>query len=125
MLVASGAASARAIGRLQKMMMADEHVIRIAEFHPIYTLQAFAVLILCIGIGGGVQYAALRYLHQATMIPLTFGLAIGSWLFLAMIMKRLTTEIALTSERLIYRRGFFFIESQEVDIEQLASDSIS
>lgn len=104
--------------------MPDEYIVKTGEFHPVYTLEALLVLLFCIAAGIGIQAAALQYFHQATPLPSACGAIAGFWLFVTMVMKRLTTEVLLTNERLIYKRGFFFLQSQEVDIEQLASDTI-
>jgi hypothetical protein len=61
---------------------------------------------------------------QYTWRPVYAGAFVGLWMLLSMMMKKWTTEIILTTERLIYKRGFFKVTVQEVDIEQLASDSV-
>jgi len=109
---------------LRKTLMPGETVMREGVFHPFYTFTCFFTLICCIAAGWGIGYALEKYLHHKNMLPLASGLFIGLWLFFWMLLKRWTTEIVLTSERLIYKTGFFLIRSQEVDIEQLASDDV-
>lgn len=109
---------------MKKTLMTGEAVIREGEFHTFYTFTCLLMLLFCIGSGWGMQYAIEQYLKSKTALPMVCGLLVGIWLFFWMLLKRWTTEIVLTSERLIYKRGFFLIESQEVDIEQLASDNV-
>jgi hypothetical protein len=109
---------------MRRTLMPGETVIREGYFHPFYTFTALITLLFCLGCGWVFQDALLTYLHQKSRLPMTLGLLLGSWLFFWMLLKKWTTEIVLTSERLIYKRGFFLIQSQEVDIEQLASDNV-
>ena len=109
---------------MRRTLMPGETVIREGYFHTFYTFTTLLTLLFCIGMGLGLQYAIEHYLQHKTNLPLLGGLIIGSWLFFWMLLKKGTTEIVLTSERLIYKRGFFLIECQEVDIEQLASDNV-
>lgn len=109
---------------MQKTLMEGETVMREGFFHTFYTVTCLFTLVFCIASGWGLQYAIEKYLQHKTLLPLAAGLFIGLWLFFWMLLKKWTTEIVLTSERLIYKHGFFLIESQEVDIEQLASDNV-
>lgn len=109
---------------MRKTLMPGETAVRDGVFHPFYTAMCLFTLLACLAAGAGVQYALEKYLHHKTMLPFGAGLFIGAWLFFWMLLKRATTEILLTSERLIYKTGFFMIRSQEVDIEQLASDDV-
>lgn len=109
---------------MRRTLMPGEEVVREGYFHTFYTFTALATLLLCIALGTGLQYAAERYLHFRTDIPVMAGLFIGLWMFFWMLLKKWMTEIVLTNERLIYKHGFFLIHSQEVDIEQLASDNV-
>lgn len=109
---------------MRRTLMQGETVILEGYFHTFYTFTCLVTLLFCIGSGWGVQYCIENYLHQKTVMPVGVGLFVGLWLFFSMLMKKWTTEIVLTSERLIYKRGFFLIRSQEVDIEQLASDNV-
>lgn len=109
---------------MRRTLMQGETVILEGCFHTFYTFTCLVALLFCIGSGWGVQYCIENYLHQKTVMPVGVGLFIGLFLFFSMLLKKWTTEIVLTSERLIYKRGFFLIQSQEVDIEQLASDNV-
>lgn len=109
---------------IRKTLLPDEHCVRDARFSWIYTFQAWALWGLCILAGYGIQYAVQRYMGQHATKPVAIGSIIGLCLFLSMMAKKWTTEIILTTERLIYKRGFFQVNVAEVDIEQLASDKV-
>lgn len=109
---------------MRRTLMPGETVIREGFFHTFYTFIALCTLLFCLGSGWGLQYAFEHHLHIKTSLPLLAGLCVGVWMFFWMLLKKWTTEIVLTNERLIYKRGFFLIKSQEVDIEQLASDNV-
>lgn len=109
---------------MRRTLMPGEDVVCEGYFHPFYTFTALATLLFYIALGAGLQYAAERYLLFRTDMPVLGGLFIGLWMFFWMLLKKWTTEIVLTNERLIYKHGFFLIQSQEVDIEQLASDNV-
>jgi hypothetical protein len=109
---------------VQKTLMPDERCVKDARFSGLYTFQAWAVWILWAGAGYAFHYGLRHYMGQYTLIPVYAGALIGAWMFLAMMMKRLTTEIVLTTERLIYKRGLLKVTVDEVDIEQLASDNV-
>lgn len=104
--------------------MQDEKIVADARFHGFYTCWAFVIFAFCLALGGGVQYAAWHYLGQWPFAPLYAGAAVGAWILFAMMLKKWTTEIILTDRRLLYKRGFFKINIDEVDIEQLASDYV-
>ena len=109
---------------VRKTLMPDERCIKDARFSWMYTCQAWIVWILCAASGYAVYYGLSHYLGRYTLQPVYGGALIGAWIFLSMMMKKLTTEIILTNERLIYKRGFLRVTVNEVDIEQLASDSV-
>jgi hypothetical protein len=109
---------------LRKTLLPDESSVREARFSWVYTAQAWLLWAMCALAGYGLQQLSSRYLGQSSIHILAFTSAIGFWLFLSMMMKKWTTEIILTTQRLIYKRGFFFVKVVEVDIEQLASDIV-
>lgn len=109
---------------IKKTLQTDERCVRDARFSWFYIFQAWSawgIFILC---GYGLQYLMQRYLGHYSPIPVAAASATGLWLFLMMLMKKWTTEIILTTDRLIYKSGFFLVKVQEVDIEQLASDTV-
>ncbi len=104
--------------------MPDEVLVQDARFHGFYTFSAFSAIALWTAMGWGLQYGLYRFTGHWQMIPLYVGLGIGCWICFWMMLKKWTTEIILTDKRILYKRGFFFVNINEVDIEQLASDNV-
>lgn len=109
---------------IQKTLLPDERCIKDARFSRIYEIQALVLLGFCGALGYAVHIGLYRYFGQYILWPVWAGGGVGLFLFLSMMMKKWTTEIILTNERLIYKRGFFMVDVVEVDIEQLASDIV-
>lgn len=109
---------------MRKTLMPGEKLVREARFHGFYTFSAFLVFAFCLMCGWGMQYLVWRYLGQWSYQPLFAGGAVGIWMFFWMMLKKWTTEIILTDQRILHKRGFFLVNVDEVDIEQLASDYV-
>lgn len=109
---------------MRKTLMADEKVMAEARFHGFYTFWAFGAFSIWVLIGAGAQYLARTYANESSFWPLYGCLAIGGWMLFWMMLKKWTTEIIITNKRVLYKRGFFLIHIDEVDIEQLASDYV-
>jgi hypothetical protein len=109
---------------MKRTLLPDEAVIAEGKFHGFYTFYGFLVFALCVVIGAGLKKLAYHYTGELHWGPVLALAGIGLWVLFWRMMKRLTTEIVLTDQRLIYKRGFFKINVNEVDIEQLASDSV-
>jgi uncharacterized membrane protein YdbT with pleckstrin-like domain len=117
---------------VRKNLLPDETCVATAQFSTFYTVWAFVTLTFWIIAGVGIDYLVTRYGARFLSIPLPLrhlpvyaGSAIGVSLFIAMMLKQWTTEIVLTDQRLIYKRGLFIVRNDEVDIEQLASDNVT
>lgn len=104
--------------------MPDEILVQDARFHGFYTFSAFAAIAVWTMVGASIQYGLYYFTGQWHMPPLYVGLGIGCWIFFWMMLKKMTTEIILTDQRILYKRGFFFVNINEVDVEQLASDNV-
>lgn len=109
---------------IRRTLMHDEKVEAEGIFSPMYTVSAYFWFLFCIALGFVLHYLALRYLRQVTLIPIWFMTAVGLAAFFSMMLKLWTTEIFLTNRRIIYKRGLFLINVDEVDVEQLASDKV-
>lgn len=116
--------NARTSRFVRNTLLPDEHCIKDARFPVTYSFSAFVVFAFCVMLGYAVREAGMRYFGAAPMTPVYAGAGIGAWMLFWMLLKRSTTEIILTNKRLIYKRGFFLVKIDEVDIEQLASDNV-
>jgi uncharacterized membrane protein YdbT with pleckstrin-like domain len=80
---------------IQKSLGADEKLVAEAHFHWWYTVTAWAALILL------------------------FWCLIGIWIFFAMMIRKWTTEIGITTHRFIMKTGLFSLHTQEMAIHNI------
>lgn len=109
---------------VRKTLLPNEICIREARFHWFYILEAVALLTACVLAGFLLSYSYFFLFNLISPWPAVVGTIIGFWVFLCMLLKWWTTEVILTNKRLIHKRGLFLIATDEVDIEQLISDSV-
>jgi hypothetical protein len=117
---------------MSKTLLPEEKLVADAQFPFFYTVSCYFTLAACTLLGIAAQYG-LKY-HVAPHLPFRLpvdyrilpgaGLFLGLWQFFWMMLRKWSTEIVLTDQRLIYKRGFFTVHIEEVDIEQLASDNV-
>lgn len=113
---------------MHKTLMPEERIVHEGRFPFIYTFLCVMILLGCSAMGyiaGWILMHKLPFLGLDGRGPFVFGVVIGLWQFLWMMMKKWTTEIVLTDRRLIHKRGYFAVQVEEVDIEQLASDNVT
>lgn len=122
---------------VRKVIGNDEKLIGIARLHWIHVAQGLLWFAACVAVAR-LSGSAFNYL--LAMIPTTSAiglpiLALQSWLtpfallFGAIIcslyvMKVLTTEIGLTDRRVIYKRGWLFVNIKEIDIEEIRGENM-
>lgn len=109
---------------MRRTLMPNETFIEEGHFHGFYTCVALCSIAFYGGLGWLTQYSVYRFFGQWVMIPVWAGLGLGAWIAFWMMLRKWTTEIILTDKRLLYKRGFFLVNVDEVDIEQLASDYV-
>ncbi|HNQ92483.1 MAG TPA: PH domain-containing protein [Alphaproteobacteria bacterium] len=118
----------------------DERIVYIARIHWIYVLQGFLWFVL-LSIGGIILNFGLWYgLYQLSsvvrvpfLIPESLSkeyalffmmLTVGVMVLWIHILKFLGTEIALTSHRVIYKVGFFFVTVEELDLAEIKEERV-
>ncbi|HVY84482.1 MAG TPA: PH domain-containing protein [Caulobacterales bacterium] len=80
---------------LERSMGSGERVIARAHFHWWYDFKAWAALVL-------------------------LGLVlVGIYIFLAMMIRKWTTEIAVTSHRFVMKTGFFTLRTSEISLQNI------
>ncbi len=120
---------------VRKVIGPDEKLIGIARLHWIYIAQGILWFAACVAVA---RLAGAAFNHLLAVIPATSAiglpiLALQAWLtpfalfFGAIIcslyvVKVLTTEIALTDRRIIYKRGWLFVNVKEIDIEEIRGE---
>lgn len=122
---------------IHKVIGPEEKLIGIARLHWIYIAQGLLWFIGCVAVAR-LTGSAFNYLLAMIPVTSTVGLpilALQSWLtpfallFGAMIcslyvVKVLTTQIGLTDRRVIYKRGWLFVNIQEIDIEEIRGENV-
>jgi uncharacterized membrane protein YdbT with pleckstrin-like domain len=80
---------------IEKSLGGGERLIAKAHFHWLYTVKAWLALIV-LGI-----------------------LLIGIWIFATMMIRRATTEIAVTSHRFVVKSGLFNLRTNEIALQNI------
>jgi uncharacterized membrane protein YdbT with pleckstrin-like domain len=95
---------------LERSLGENETLIAVARFHWLYWAGAWCALVLSL--------AAAAFLFASVQAPVSavilagFGLAV----FLAIMIPVWTTEIGVTSQRLVVKRGFLTQRTEEVEL---------
>ena len=80
---------------LEKSLGSGERIIARAHFHWWYSVKAWAALIFL------------------------FWCLIGIWIFVAMMVRQSTTEIAVTSHRFVEKTGLFTLRTNEISLQNI------
>jgi uncharacterized membrane protein YdbT with pleckstrin-like domain len=80
---------------VEETLGSDERIIHVARFHWFYTFSAIVILIV--------------------LGPLLIGIVI----FLVMMIRKWTTEIAVTNMRFVYKRGWISRQTEEMSLHRI------
>lgn len=83
------------MGYIEQSLGAGERVVARAHFHWLYGLKAWLALIF-LGI-----------------------FLVGIWIFVAMMVRQQTTEIAVTSHRFVEKTGLFSLRTNEISLQNI------
>ena len=116
----------------------DEELIHVGQFHWMYTVHAFLAIVwgivisTLIVVGGVVVYKQLghfprglpamegvQYLHPGIRIAGFIAFVLGVLSFAQMMVVKATTEIAITNNRLVYKRGLVARSVGEMSIDRI------
>lgn len=120
----------------RKVIGQDENLVGIARLHWIYVLQGtlwflgFAISANLLQSGIYNLLTLLPPMPESGMAPLItlenwlspLALICGLIVFSLYVIKVLTTEIALTSRRVIHKWGWLFVNIKEIDIEEIRGE---
>ncbi len=130
------------MGYVHKVIGADEKLILVTRLHWIYPLEGLIFFALTTVLGvfiNNIMWINAGYLlpdfeinlHFMSisysfymMIPLAFGL-IGFLMFWSLFTSYISTEIGLTNHRIIYKKGLFLIDVQQVELEDIRGEEIN
>ena len=82
-------------GYIEKSLGANERIVAKAHFHWLYTVKAWLALILL------------------------FWCLIGVWIFVTMMVRQGTTEIAVTTHRFVEKTGLFTLRTNEISLHTI------
>ena len=123
---------------VQQSLGPDEELVHIGEFHWMYTVNAFlsivwgVVLSLMILLCAVYVYktmgtfsehvdwfTGMRYVHPGIRILAFLMFIFGLLGFARMMVLRATTEIAITNQRLVFKRGLIARQIGEISIDRI------
>lgn len=123
---------------VQQSLGPDEELVHVGQFHWIYTVQAFmaivwgvlASVLIIAGAIFGYQYfgvypegldllTAIKHLHPAIRIFAFVMFILGLFSFAQMMIIKATTEIAITNNRLVFKKGLVARHVGEISIDRI------
>ncbi len=123
---------------VEQSLTPGEELIHVGHFHWMYTVAAFFAIVwgfflgVLIVVGGVYGYSYMGYLsHPVTLVeairtlhPGIRGVAflmfiLGLVKFAHMMIIRATTEIAITNNRVVYKRGVIARQAGEISIDRI------
>lgn len=129
---------------VQQSLGPDEELVHVGKFHWIYTFNAFMAILW--GIAGSVVAVAgsvfmyrqlgwlqppdmswleaVRLLHPGIRIFAFVIFILGLMSFAQMMVVKVTTEIAITNSRLIYKRGLIARQVGEMSVDRIEGVNI-
>lgn len=115
---------------IKRIVGPDERLIGLCTVHWIYGFKGLCWLGGSILAGGLLRYYlrqhfALPAIHVAGTYAFWTGLSIGSVLFFFYLLVMISTEVALTSKRIIYKRGLIAVDVREVDLEEIKAADVN
>lgn len=128
---------------VQQSLGPDEELVHIGKFHWIYTFNAFMAILwgvmgtTVVVVGAVMMYHqlglfppeitwldAVRRLHPGLRIFAFVIFILGLMSFARMMVVKVTTEIAITNSRLIYKRGLIARQVGEMSVDRIEGVNI-
>ena len=101
------------MGYIEKSLAGDEVIIAKAHFHWLYHLFAYALLILSLALAA-YMYSQGQWPRLAAVLAAT-----GMIVFLRVMVPIWSTEIGVTSGRVIFKRGFLTRHTEETQLSAI------
>lgn len=133
------------MNKLTKLIGQNERLISLRRPHWIYLAQGFFWLVLMTAIGFLIEFVLFKYVGSKILYDggllldinlrwLTFDqyftpfpllmFGVGMAVFLPYFLIYISTEIALTSLRIIHKRGLIFVNVDQVDLEDIRAEHV-
>ncbi|MCB9983185.1 MAG: PH domain-containing protein [Rhodospirillales bacterium] len=123
---------------VEQSLGANEELVHVGKFHWMYTVHSFMAILwgivisLMIVVGGVIVYKQMgwfprelptfegvQYLHPGMRIAAFIAFVLGLLSFAQMMVVKATTEIAITNQRLVYKRGLVARQVGEMSIDRI------
>ncbi|MGH1398433.1 MAG: PH domain-containing protein [Alphaproteobacteria bacterium] len=123
---------------VQQSLGPDEELVHVGKFHWMYTVHAFTAILwglfisILIIVGAIIFYkqtgkfppelnwiTAIKYIHPGVRIVSFIMFVLGLLSFAQMMVVKATTEIAITNNRLVYKRGLVARQVGEMSIDRI------
>lgn len=124
---------------VHKVISPQEKILVIARPHWIYLAEGLLFLIGMVIAGFVADYylyqlmagnrimtfdqGLFQYIPSPFIIPGLFGI-IGLGIFWPLLLVYASAEVGLTDQRIIYKKGLFFIEIDQVDLEDIRAEQV-
>lgn len=109
---------ARNMGYIEKSLAGNEALIAKARFHWLYHVFGYTALVLFLAVAAYL-YAELQAPWFAAMVGV-----VGLIIFVCVMVPIWTTEIGVTSERVILKRGFLTRRTDEIELSAIEETNI-
>ncbi len=125
---------------IQKIIGSDEKLLGVARLHWIYVVRGLFWFFVLAGGGWLLDTLITRFsismadVTSTVTIPYTlmrigetaatFMMIGGVMVFFLFVIKVLTTEIGLTTRRVMHKRGWLFVKTNQVDLEEIRGETL-
>lgn len=125
---------------IRKVISTQENLVLLTRLHWIYLFEAFFWLFLFIALGLGANYLFVDLMGNKSFdyninlyyvqfnpsyIPISWGFyGVGLAIFTPLFIKYISTEVGLTSRRIIHKRGLIMIEILQVELEDIRGEQV-
>jgi uncharacterized membrane protein YdbT with pleckstrin-like domain len=110
---------------IQRSLGDGEQVVKIASFHWLYTARALLALIGPLLVLAGIFLYADEMMREGLAIFAVALLVVGFIVFMTMMVHKWTTEIGITSHRLVRKTGFIALKTNEVALPNIEGVKVS
>ena len=112
------------MGYVAQQLIDGEDVLYEARFHWTYGFVTVFICLFFAALGALVHYIQVHFYQIHALLPL-IPVAFGLLLALARIIRRRSTEIVITSRRLIYKKGFVARKTEEIPLPRLEEVNVA
>ncbi len=126
---------------IRKVISDQEKLVGVARAHWMYCVQGIVWFAVLSGIGFAAEYYLYAYAglkamsfhvdlglvqfdERHTPIPWIF-MAAGFAVFMPLFLVYISTEVGLTNDRVIHKKGLFFIHVEQTDLHDIEAEDIS